>query len=99
MRLVAVGGDTKTISTFDVDFESEECGQVVASLVANLNEELGEPQATRSDAVSLLNTVRKKYNPEGKAESPSLRKDVYPVLRKEIRDIRDKFLSGSSSCP
>ena len=96
MRLVEEGKDSKTISTFDVDFASKECEQVVASLVANLGEELGGPQATRSDAVSLLNTVREKYNPEDKAESPSLTKDVYPVLRKKIRDT---FLSGSSSCP
>ena len=58
---------------------------LVKSLVANLSEVL-EQEVTSEETISLLNTVREEYNPEGKSVSPDLENDVYPVLRAAIRE-------------
>lgn len=84
VQYVPGGKETQPISPFEVDFESDECRQHVADLCADLGNVLGRV-VSNEVAVSLLNTVRDEYSPEGKIESPDLEKDVYPFLRAAIK--------------
>ena len=90
------GEETQPISTFEVDFTSLRCRPYIESLKCDLDEVLSPlgKVSTTEDAISLLNTVKEEYNPEGKRENPDLEKDVYPVVKEKIRT---KLMGGDTS--
>ena len=96
VQLLPGGAETQPISTFEVDFTSLRCRPYIESLKCDLDEVLSPlgKVSTTEDAISLLNTVKEEYNPEGKRENPDLEKDVYPVVKEKIRT---KLMGGDTS--
>ena len=87
VQFVPPGDEPQPMYMFAVDFKSDECREHISVLVRDLGNLL-DGEVTEVDAISLLETVQGAYNPKGKIVAPDLERNVYPLVRGKLREMK-----------